>query len=68
MVTRTKMIPSFSLTQIPQQLDIVHSVSDRPLEHLSNETVGCLVENAGQLKEASGVVAFTLDNRLNPME
>ena len=40
----------------PQQLDIAHSVSDRPLEHLSDETLKLLIENARQLKEASGVV------------
>ena len=40
----------------PQQLDIVHSVSDRPLEHLSDETLRLLVENARQLKERSSVV------------
>ena len=40
----------------PQQLDIAHSVSDRPLEHLSDETLRLLVENARQLEEGSGVV------------
>ena len=40
----------------PQQLDIAHSVSDRPLEHLSDETLRLLVENARQIKESSGVV------------
>ncbi len=40
----------------PQQLDIAHSVSDRPLEHLSDEALQLLVENATQLKEGSGVV------------
>ena len=40
----------------PQQLDIAHSVSDRPLEHLSDETLRLLVENARQLKEGSRVV------------
>jgi len=40
----------------PQQLDVAHSVSDRPLEHLSDETLRLLVENARQLKEGSGVV------------
>ena len=39
-----------------QQLDIAHSVSDRPLEHLSDETLRLLVENARQVKEGSGVV------------
>ena len=37
----------------PQQLDIAHSVSDRPLEHLSDETLRLLVENARQLKEGN---------------
>ena len=40
----------------PQQLDIAHSVSDRPLEHLSDEVLMLLVENAKQLEEGSGVV------------
>ena len=40
----------------PQQLDIAHSVTDRPLEHLSDETLRLLVENARQVKEGSGVV------------
>ena len=41
----------------PQQLDIAHSVTDRPLEHLSDETLRLLVESAEQLKESSsGVV------------
>ena len=40
----------------PQQLDIAHSVSDRPLEHLSDETLQLLIENARQLEEGTGVV------------
>ena len=40
----------------PQQLDIAHSVSDRPLEHLSDEVLRMLVANAQQLKDGSGVV------------
>ena len=40
----------------PQQLDIAHSVSGRPLEHLSDEMLRLLVENARQLEEGSGVV------------
>ena len=40
----------------PQQLDIAHSVSDRPLEHLSDEMLQMLGENAKQLEEVSGVV------------
>ena len=40
----------------PQQLDVAHSVSDRPLQHLSDETLRLLVENARQLEEGSGVV------------
>ena len=34
----------------PQQLDIAHSITDRPLEHLSDETLRLLVENSEQLK------------------
>jgi hypothetical protein len=40
----------------PQQLDIAHSVSDRPFANLSDETLRLLVENARQLEEGSGVV------------
>ena len=40
----------------PQQMDIAHSVTDRPLEHLSDETLRLLVENARQLEEGSCVV------------
>ncbi|MAF37899.1 MAG: hypothetical protein CL696_03290 [Chloroflexi bacterium] len=40
----------------PQQLDVAHSVTDRPLEHLSDETLRLLVENARRLEEGSGVV------------
>ena len=40
----------------PQQLDIAHNVSSRPLEHLSDEMLQLLVENARQLEEGSGVV------------
>ena len=40
----------------PQQLDIAHSVSDRSLAHLSDETLQLLVENARQLKDGSSVV------------
>ena len=36
----------------PQQLDIAHSVTDRPLEHLSDETLRLLVENASSLRKA----------------
>ena len=39
-----------------QQLDIAHSVSNRPLEHLSDETLRLLGENARYLKEGSDVV------------
>jgi hypothetical protein len=34
-------------------VDVAHSVSDRPLKHLSDETLRLLVENARQLKEGS---------------
>ena len=40
----------------PQQLDIAHSVSDRPFANLSDATLPLLVENARQLEEGSGVV------------
>jgi len=40
----------------PQQLDIAPSVSDRPLEHLSDETLRLLVEYGQQFEDGSGVV------------
>jgi len=40
----------------PQQLDVAHSVSNRPLEHLSDETLRLLVEYGQQLEDGSGVV------------
>ena len=40
----------------PQQLDIAHSVTDRPFANLSDETLRLLVENARQLEEGTGVV------------
>ena len=46
----------FGRERSPQQLDIAHSVSDRPLEHLSDETLRLLVEYGQQLEEGSRVV------------
>jgi len=40
----------------PQQLDIAHSVSDRPFANLSEEALRLLVESAKGLEEGSGVV------------
>ena len=40
----------------PQQLDVAHSVSSRPLEHLSDKTLRLLVENARRLEEGGSVV------------
>jgi hypothetical protein len=40
----------------PQQLDIAHNVTDRPLQHLSDETLRLLVESAKGLEEVNGVV------------
>ena len=37
----------------PQQLDVAHSVSDRPLEHLFDETLSLLVEYGQQLEESN---------------
>jgi len=36
-----------------QHLDIAHSVSDRPLEHLFDETLSLLVEYGQQLEESN---------------
>ena len=40
----------------PQQLDIAHSVTDRPFANLSDETLRLLVESANGLEDGSGVV------------
>ena len=40
----------------PQQLDVARSVYDRPVKHLSDETLRLLAENAGQLEEGPEVV------------
>jgi hypothetical protein len=37
----------------PQQVDIAHSGTDRPLAHLSDKSLRLLVENAQQLKESN---------------
>ena len=44
-----EMLLDRGFSRAPQQLDIAHSVSDRPLEHLSDETLRLLMENARQL-------------------
>ena len=51
----TEMLLNRGFGRSPQQLDIAYSVSNRPLEHLSDETLRLLVENAGQLEEGGGV-------------
>ena len=51
-----EMLLDRSFGRSPQQMGIAHSASDRPLEHLSDETLRLLVENARQLEEGSGVV------------
>ena len=48
--------PTRGFGRSPQQLDIAHSVTDRPFANLSDETLRLLVESAEQLKEGSGVV------------
>ena len=40
----------------PQQLDIAHSVTDRPFANLSDATLQLLIENARQVEDGSGVV------------
>ena len=51
-----EMLLDRGFVRSPHQPDIAHSVSDRPLEHLSDETLRLLVENARQFEEGSGVV------------
>ena len=41
-----EMLLDRSFGRSPQQLDIAHSVSDRPLEHLSDKTLRLLLEGA----------------------
>ena len=51
-----EMLLDRGFSRSPQQLDVAHNVSSRTLEHLSDETLRLLVENARQLKDGSGVV------------
>jgi len=51
-----EMLLDLGFGRSPQQLDIAHSVSDRPFANLSDATLQLLVENARQLEEGSGVV------------
>ena len=48
--------PTRGFGRSPQQLNIAHSATDRPLKHLSDETLRLLVEYSQQLEEGSGVV------------
>ena len=52
----TEMLLDRGFGRPPQQLDVAHSVSSRPLKHLSDETLRLLAENAGQLEEGPEVV------------
>ena len=51
-----KLLVVIGFGRSPQQLDIAHSVTDRPLAHLSDATLQLLVENTRQLEEGSGAV------------
>jgi hypothetical protein len=51
-----KMLLDRGFGRSPQQLDIAHGVTDRPLRHLSDETLRLLVESARQLEEGGSVV------------
>ena len=55
-----EMLLDLGFGRSPQQLNIAHSVSDRPLEHLSDETLRLLVENARQLGEGSSNIVITV--------
>jgi hypothetical protein len=52
----TEMLLDRGFGRSQQQLDIAHSVTDRPLKHLSDETLRLLVESANGLEDGSGVV------------
>ena len=56
LVCLTNILTDSDFGRSPQQVDIAHSVTDRPLEHLSDDTLRLLVENARQLKESDSVV------------
>ena len=51
-----EMLLDRGLGRSPQQVDIAHSVTDRPFANLSDATLQLLVENARQLEEGTGVV------------
>jgi len=55
-VEAIEMLLDRGFSRSPQQLDIAHSVSSRPLESLSDGALWLVVENARQLEEGSGVV------------
>ena len=48
--------PTRGFGRSPQQVDIAHNVSCRPLEHLSDETLRLLVENARLMEEGGSVL------------
>ena len=48
--------PTRGFGRSPQQLDVAHSVTDRPFANLSDETLRLLVESAKGLEEVNGVV------------
>jgi hypothetical protein len=52
----TEMLLDRGFGRSPQQLDVAHNVSSRPLEHLYDETLRLLVEYGQQLEDGSGVV------------
>ena len=56
LVCLTKILTDSGFGRSPPQLDIAHSVSDRPFANLSDATLPLLVENARQLEEGTGVV------------
>ena len=49
-----EMLPNRGFGRSPQQLDIAHGVSNRPMEHLSHQTLRLLEGNARQIQEGGG--------------
>ncbi len=49
-----EMLLDRGCSRSPQQLDIAHSVSNRPMDHLSHQTLRLLEGNARQIQEGGG--------------
>jgi hypothetical protein len=49
-----EMLPNRGFGRSPRQIDIAHGVSNRPMDHLSHQTLRLLEGNARQIQEGGG--------------